>query len=106
MMGLKQIISLETDQPGKMIGDHFEKKSDLNIVRVNTPDKVLHDKKEINQLIEEKIGYIGEEKLVVYGSGRYHHYTYGLCKLADRISNDYGYIHFDHHNDYANAYWR
>ncbi|MFA5888305.1 MAG: arginase family protein [Candidatus Nanoarchaeia archaeon] len=38
-----------------------------------------------------------------YGSGYFHHYTYGLCSLADRHSSEYGYIHIAHHSDYGDS---
>ena len=40
--------------------------------------------------------------LVVYGSGDYHHYTYGLCReVADKRSAGYSYIHIDQHTDFG-----
>jgi len=41
--------------------------------------------------------------LGVWGSGMYHHFTYGLCRaMADRRSKSYAYMHFDHHGDCGN----
>ena len=40
--------------------------------------------------------------LVVYGSGNYHHYTYGLCReVADKRSSGYTYVHIDQHTDFG-----
>jgi arginase family enzyme len=42
--------------------------------------------------------------IVVYGSGHYHHYTYGLChELADKRSQRYTYIHIDQHTDFGST---
>ncbi len=99
-----QIISLEMDEAGKELGDYFKKLA-KNLKRVSLSAR-LHTKDEL----AEKIGEIvvpGRRTLAVYGAGRFHHYTYGLCKAADRLSDNYSYIHFDHHNDYGcNSYQR
>ena len=55
----------------------------------------------VANLMEDTLGNTLEKKLVLYGSGAYHYYTYGLCKYADRFSKDYAYVHVDHHGNYA-----
>ncbi|MFH0752683.1 MAG: arginase family protein [archaeon] len=98
-----KLISLETDIPGEYIGEYFEKKG-YNITRVeNLFGDILYDKEDICEFFDKKLGHIDRRKLVLYGSGSYHHYTYGLCKRADKISNNYLYIHFDHHTDYTSV---
>ena len=50
--------------------------------------------------INEKFPKSAQKNLLgIIGHGRYHHFTYGLCKLADRRSNEYCYVHIDHHCD-------
>lgn len=43
----------------------------------------------------------GGRILATNGHGRFHHFTYGLCRIADYISNRYCYVHIDHHWDSA-----
>jgi arginase family enzyme len=54
---------------------------------------------EIQNSFKEKLN--GKTPIFVYGSGNYHHYTYGLCKmLSDKEDRPYTYIHIDRHKDY------
>ena len=50
--------------------------------------------------VTECIRGIGGKVLTIYGSGSFHHFTYGLVKnIADAISSNYAYIHIDQHTD-------
>lgn len=93
-----QIVSLEMDETGKELGRYFAKRA-KNLKRVHLSDE-LYDRDDLAKKIR-RIVVPGRKTLAIYGSGRFHHYTYGLCKAADRLSDGYCYIHFDHHDDYA-----
>lgn len=98
-----KVVSLEIDYPAIAIGDYFEKYFDVPLLRTcrNTRTEwIRHSKKSIINLTKKSLQEITTRKLVVYGSGNFHHYTYGLCMHASRMCQDFGYIHFDHHNDY------
>lgn len=98
-----QLAVLETDAPARTIGDYFEHELGKSISR-----GVIHrygyeidsNPRTIDGKINSILGNSLERKLAMYGNGSYHHYTYGLCRHADRFSDDYAYIHFDHHTDY------
>ncbi len=53
----------------------------------------------LEEQVKKKIKANGSRILSVTGHGEYHFFTYGLCCLADRLSERYGYIHIDHHCD-------
>jgi len=97
-----EIISLETDYSGQAIGAYFEEELGMKIRRVRNLKKedLKLDKDDIFKLTSSALKGGLERKLVLYGSGAYHHYTYGLCRHADRLSGNYAYMHFDHHNDH------
>ena len=44
--------------------------------------------------------FAGKTPVVVNGSGNYHHLTYGICSS---IPNQFGYVHFDRHDDLGGA---
>ena len=44
--------------------------------------------------------FTGKTPVVVNGSGNYHHLTYGICSS---IPEQFGYIHFDRHDDLGGA---
>ncbi len=102
-----RLISLEIDDSAKEIGEYFEQKFPHEIARAEPLQKAkIEDaKKNINRFIDNALGNGLERKLVVYGSGFFHHYTYGLCRHADRLSDEYCYIHFDHHDDYESIFF-
>ena len=95
---LWELISLELDRPAEEIGKYFEKELGKKIRRYKKEERD-NSKATICNIINEALGESLKRKLVVYGSGYYHHFTYGLCKHVDKISKDYAYIHFDHHTD-------
>ena len=98
-MTLWELVSLELDKPAEEIGRYFEEQG-IKIRRVKNIRKPLAKKKTtICKIVNKALGNNQKRKLVVYGSGSYHHFTYGLCRHADKISDNYGYIHFDHHDD-------
>ncbi len=103
-MGLWELISLEMDYSGETIGDYFQNTLRRKIKRneYSRKEVMQYDKETICNIMKRAVAGGEEKKLAVYGCGYYHHYTYGLCKRADRLSENYGYIHFDHHEDY----WR
>ncbi len=97
-MTLWELVSLELDYPAREIGKYFEK--ELKIKRVKCrKEKIYDEKTTICRIVNRALGKSSKRKLVMYGSGFYHHFTYGLCRHADRVSEDYAYIHFDHHDD-------
>ncbi|MDP2692649.1 MAG: arginase family protein [bacterium] len=98
-----EIVSLEMDYPGEIVGKFFVDNFGKLVRRElqhKQKDYKCRSKKYITRLIHSALGSNDKKKLVVYGSGYYHHYTYGLCRSIDRQHNNYGYIHFDHHTDY------
>ncbi len=98
-----RIVSLEMDSSGEDIGKHFQKFLDKQIHRLCISHG-LYDKDEIVIVLKRKLAQTDKRTLAIYGNGGYHHYTYGLCKAADKLSKEYCYIHFDHHSDYAVSY--
>jgi len=85
-LGLSDTIILDITQP------HFNGKN------------IIYDKSKLTrQIVKSFKGKVnGKIPLVVYGSGSFHHYTYGLCKgLADKRSQGYSYLHYDQHSDYG-----
>ena len=96
-----QIISMELDNPAALIGDYFEYKLLEDIDRIRSvKGSFTNSKNDLSSMIQSITQNDDRKKLVVYGSGFYHHYTYLLCKHADRLREEYGYIHFDHHIDF------
>ncbi len=92
-----QIVSLEMDKSGTELGRYFAKLA-KNLKRAHLSDELCD-----RDGLAKKIGRIvvpERKTLVIYGSGSFHHYTYGLCRAADRLSKGYCYIHFDYHDDY------
>ena len=103
-----QISSLELfDVPARIVGDYFSEKMPERIKRIQfTPEEknqvgIKCNRSQLADFVKKAIGTEDHKNLIVYGGGWFHHYTYGLCRLADRISDNYGYIHFDHHTDFA-----
>lgn len=98
------LYSLELDDSGKEIGDFFEKKG-YPVKRVAIKpgtDRLLINSPVLPETIEELIKEAVPEKgrvLALSSHGYYHHLTYGLCRRADKLSREYGYIHIDRHND-------
>ena len=100
-MSLQELVSLELDRHAQCIGEYFEKKLKKKIRRIKFEKMSRYSiqKTGICRIVDEALGDDNKRKLVVYGSGSCHQFTYGLCKYADRFSKNYAYIHFDHHHD-------
>lgn len=123
-----ELIVLETDNDTRLIKEHFDNQgkparlarglancSDSALNRLHCQKKylfspeptgtseALYDKSIITSMVKNLLGENPKRRLVLYGSGNYHHYTYGLCRLADALSEEYGYIHIDHHSDFKNS---
>lgn len=104
-----KLYSLEMDDAGRKIGEFFEKEG-YPIERANPGEGIadieqfIPDCKRIihKQAIEEAVaGCIKSDSRVMalYGHGGYHFFTYGLAMLANRLSDEFGYIHIDRHHD-------
>ena len=98
-----KLYSLEMDYASQAVGSYFEKilQKDIQRIKGSPRDEPFHSKWDIGSLMRRSFKNSKEKKLVLYGSGSLHHYTYGLCRLADKLSKNYAYIHFDHHDDFV-----
>lgn len=93
-----RIVSLTHDYSSNKIQRHFNKRiSDLEKAAVSIP--IIMDRKDLAHEIASNVGYSEKKTLGLYGSGTYHHITYGLCRIAKSLSDGFTYIHIDHHND-------
>lgn len=93
-----RIVSLKHDYSSNKIQKHFEKKiTDLEKAAVFVSPTM--EKRDLADEIALKVGYSDKRTLGIYGSGYYHHMTYGLCRIAKELSAGFTYIHIDHHND-------
>lgn len=99
-----RIVVLEHDDASEQIGDLFsELFPDITEVRE------INDTWAQTKTQARKVGKsvkVGKEQkvLTLYGYGGNHHITYGLCReVADERSENYAYIHFDHHMDYGHS---
>ncbi|MFA5888276.1 MAG: arginase family protein [Candidatus Nanoarchaeia archaeon] len=104
-----KLYSLEMDEGGMDIGAFFEREK-YPIHRVN-PGKRLKeiegfiadfqktaDKEIVAKAVAECIK-TDSRVLALYGHGGYHFFTYGLAMLANKLSDEFGYIHIDRHHD-------
>lgn len=121
-----QLLSLEVDDGGKDIGEYLSNDLGYDIKRISLEDFLAEEKKISNlrrrrqdpldearsweppnvrgksQLISLMETFTADAPgpvLAVYGSGYFHHYTYGLTAAASRLSEEFCYIHFDAHID-------
>lgn len=104
-----KLYSLEMDEGGEDIGAFFEREK-YPIKRVN-PGKRLEDiegfipdfqKTVDKELVVKAVAECiktDSKVLALYGHGGYHFFTYGLAMLANRLSDEFGYIHIDRHHD-------
>lgn len=108
-MVLKPVV-LELDEPATNIGEFFDQLIPGGVERrqPSTKGTALGGRKghidpksssqEVRDMILDTVPQ--GSNLVMYGHGRYHHFTYGLCtEIADRQSDEYVYIHIDKHHD-------
>jgi hypothetical protein len=123
-MGAWQLLSLEMDSGGKDIGRFFEEDLSLSIKRSSLDEllaragditnqeteiykelswlqskNVIFSKERLMNAMSALTAGINEPILAVYGSGFFHHYTYGLCTVASKLSKAFCYIHIDRHTD-------
>ncbi|MBU2638614.1 MAG: arginase family protein [Nanoarchaeota archaeon] len=102
-----EICSLEIDEDGARIGRYFQKQG-LDIRRVFIEKSRLEQgaegigKEELAEIIESAIP-AGRRVIALCSDGSFHYLAYGLCKRAERISRDLGYIQIDHHADAADS---
>src|SRR3989338_2936835 len=69
----------------------------FNINRLTNADLLLGNMESILK------DFRGCRILATNGHGRFHQFTYGLCKMADYVSKEYCYVHIDHHWDSARS---
>lgn len=98
-----QILALKIDKDpsSEELADFFGRLWP-NITKTGEISCGLRAKGALKKNIKKIAKRMDSEKsiLSIYGNGRYHHYTYGLChEIADARSKEYGYIHIDHHKD-------
>ncbi len=124
-----ELMSLELDRGGKHIGKYFSEDLEMRIKRIDKKgfmkeveneakrlkcNKVrlegpyyyrtrgaIHKTEVIAAAMESIVGEDDNKTLAMYGSGDMHHYTYGLCTAASRLSDKFCYIHFDQHSDFC-----
>lgn len=92
------------DRPSRVLADEL---SLFKPVILDLPELEVGQKHKevIKKMIHDtfKNKKLDKTPLVVYGSGRKHHYTYGLCRgIADKLSKKYTYVHIDEHTDMGN----
>lgn len=102
------LVVLNHDTGSKHINDFFKKvwldgiiSLELELDHVEYKNKVLEEMEiAVNQIKHYEKDLQKEKILTIYGSGSYHHYTYGLCyTIARRKSKNYLYAHLDNHTD-------
>lgn len=91
------LYNFEVDIAGILIG-RFLKEGGYHI-RPALTSALTNDSRDAIEKAVSGLLAPNKRAMVVYGCGSFHHYTYGLCKFADRFSEEYGYIHLDHHSD-------
>lgn len=98
-----RIVSLIPDLSSGRVASHFSKVLSDNIeakVSVNRYTRRI----DVEEEVCNAIGLSDKKALTIYGSGSYHHCTYGLCCLAKKNFNDFSYVHIDHHGDCGPGY--
>ena len=69
------------------------------IIRIPVSNHEIILKHDVQVLLSD-LSQISGRIFTVYGSGNYHHYTYGLLKnIADLRLENYTYVHIDQHSD-------
>src|SRR3989338_7615119 len=93
-----RIVSLTHDYSSNKIHKYFDKRiSDLEKADVSISPTM--NKRDLAHEVASAVGYSEKRTLGLYGSGSYHHMTYGLCRIARSLSEGFTYIHIDNHND-------
>lgn len=97
------IVCLEVDKESQDMGSFLEKIWPGKIQRIPCRSKKDITREELLTSLKA-FEHLEGKVLTVYGSGSFHHYTYGLCRhVADKRSNNYTYVHVDQHSDTATA---
>lgn len=121
-----KLLSLELDDGGRDIGKYLSTDCGYDIKRVSLEEFLAEEektaslraalpdpysessswrqpqvrgKRQIASMMESLTADAEGPVLAVYGSGFFHHYTYGLCAAAGRLSKEFCYIHIDGHTD-------
>lgn len=101
-----KIICLETGTPSKQVGAFLKSLWPSKVSSVYADEHDVLTGNHISGLLSQFRDFSGKI-LTVYGSGRFHHYTYGLVKnIADLRRNNYTYVHIDQHSDDADFTFR
>lgn len=95
-----KIVMLEHDEGSKELGDFFKKIWSDGIIKKDIGNVWLEDTDSNARTMQKFVGDLEGKILTLYGSGSFHHYTYGLCyAIAHKRSDNYMYVHIDNHSD-------
>ncbi|MBI4141595.1 arginase family protein [Candidatus Woesearchaeota archaeon] len=98
------VACFEIDKTSSFAEKFLSTKLKLQIQRIfpARTDKLPVSTKEYITELTSGIDKLEGKVLTIYGSGSFHHYTYGLIRnLADVRSKKYTYVHIDQHTDDA-----
>ena len=99
-----KIFCLEVDEPSKEIGEFMKRIWPDKVSTIKLPGQWNVVEKEHLKDLLWQFRNIDGKVLTVYGSGLFHHFTYGLLRnVADIRSDNYTYIHIDQHTDDADC---
>ncbi|MBI4141142.1 arginase family protein [Candidatus Woesearchaeota archaeon] len=96
------IACLEVDEPSKQAGRFISAiwPGRMQPVFLTPPDNLNPATREYITASTKNVCTLKGRVLTIYGSGSFHHYTYGLVKnLANTRSENYAYVHIDQHTD-------
>lgn len=101
-----QLLCLGIDSGGREIGRYFSEDLGMKIKIASYKDFIKKDnnllgtdREFLPRAMKFFVGDSPNKTLALYGSGDFHHYTYGLCAVASKRSKEFCYIHFDQHKD-------
>lgn len=95
-----KVLVLKHDHGSRLIGEFFKKIWGDGILIKEVKEYGNENKNKIAEKVKNALGPLEGKILTLYGSGSFHHYTYGLCKvIAREKSKQYTYLHIDHHAD-------
>lgn len=96
-----KIVCLEHDNPSIAIADLFKRLWPEKVDILNIDCEIEISKENLKKQIKSLKIPANKKILFTLGHGCRHHYTYGFTTIiADKLSQRYAYIHFDHHTDY------
>ncbi len=100
-----KIVCLEIDEPSKEVGNVMARIWPDKVSTIKLPGRWdVVEKEHLKDLLWQ-FKNINGKILTVYGSGLFHHFTYGLLRnIADLRSNEYTYVHIDQHTDDADTF--